>query len=231
MCKRKIMKRHLILSVVTLLVAAACSAQVGFGVEAGLNFSQYNVQFTDGTKNNNLKLAGRYGLLSEFAISDNFYFQPGFFYATNGYKHNLQGGYEKYVINSVEVPLNIEYKIGELGNPRIFVGAGPYIAYNKAGFYKIHIDRKVDSRRDLRIGSGATDDFKRWDMGFGVNVGYQFIPALLVRARWQMGLNDQSTGFANNSAHLMTFGITAGYLFYLRERNGDIRINRQRDLR
>ena len=159
---------NLLLSALLTLCVADASAQLGFGGEVGLNGSQYMVKVGGNDKPTLLRFGMRIGGLSDIALSDNFFLQPGLYYVANGYKANFTGGHEEYNINTIEIPVNITYKFGKLGTNRLFVGAGPFIGYNIHGYYKVFSPLFVDSRSDLKVGGGATDQVNNLDAGVGV---------------------------------------------------------------
>jgi hypothetical protein len=226
------MNRLLLLSVVFSSFFFSAQAQVGFGIEAGFNVSDYTLKTNDNTKPTDPKLGGRLGIISDIGITDNFYFQPGLHYVTNGYKAFITNGYEQFILNTVELPLNIQYKFGALGNNRLYVGIGPYFAWNKDGYYRVFVNKFVDSRSDLRIGNGATDVLRSFDFGGGVNGGYQITEGLYVRVRAQMGFVDLLPGNnANTSARSVGYSISGGYIFYKKDNRGRLKIYRKRDSR
>ena len=221
---------HLLLSALFTLWVAKAHAQLGFGGEIGLNGSACTVKVAGNDKDAKLRFGMRIGGFSDIALTDNFFLQPGLYYVANGYKANFTGGHEEYNINTIEIPVNIIYKFGPLGSSRLFVGAGPFIGYNIHGYYKVFSPLFVDSRSDLRIGGGATDQVNNLDAGLGINAGYQLTEGLFLRARTQFGLLNMSVPVANenNTLRSFSFGITAGYVFYARDKDGTLRINRKR---
>ena len=94
------MNRLLLLSVAFSSFIFSAQAQVGFGIEAGFNVSDYTLKTNNNIKPTDPKLGGRLGVISDIGITDNFYFQPGLHYVTNGYKAFITNGYEQYILNS-----------------------------------------------------------------------------------------------------------------------------------
>lgn len=222
------MKHIFLLSALLGAIALHSYAQMGLGIEAGANWSDYTVKLPAGTKKTQFKTGMRLGILSDMALSDNFYFQPGIYYLGGGYHTNLSNGYEQYDLNTIEVPLNIQYKIGPLGANRVFVGLGPFVAFNRSGSYHVRVPY-VDSKRALHFGNDAADDIKYFDVGAGINVGYQITDGLFARVGAQMGIMDAAPkGVPNTSAHSLGICVSAGYLFYRRDKEGKIMIHRDR---
>lgn len=203
-------------------------AQTGFGIEAGYNLSNYTIKSKGAMLPTDMRYGGRIGALADMALTDNLYFQPGIFYVSNGFKRNIVNGYHSYRINTIEIPLNIEYKVGMLGTNRVFLGAGPYVGINKDGNVLVHTN-VTDSRRDLVLGAKKGNDYKVLDMGAGVNVGFQLTAGLFARLRGQMGiLNLDPLGDKNNYVRNYSFSLSVGYLFYMRNSDGTLKINRNR---
>lgn len=221
------MKRFLLVAGM-FLALSPLRAQTGFGVEAGYNLSGYSVKSGGAMVPADVRYGGRIGALADLAITDNVYFQPGLYYVSNGFKSNIATGYQSFRINTIEIPLNFEYKIGMLGTNRVFLGAGPYFGWNKDGNVLVHTN-VVDSRRDLMFGAGKGNDFKAVDLGAGVNVGFQLTAGLFARLRGQMGITNLDPSSASDShVRNYSFGLTVGYLFYMRNSNGTLKINRNR---
>ncbi len=222
------MKKIILVTFALSLSAIYSYAQLGFGAEAGFNASDYHVKMSGNTASTDYKFGARVGILSDIALSDNFYFQPGVYYLNGGYKTTITGGTVETIVHSIQIPLNIQYKIGALGSNRFFVGAGPYVDWNKDGYSHLRAG-SIDSRSDLKIGSTVIDQLKAIDLGIGANVGYQITEGLFVRFRYQMGfLNLYPGGVPNSSIKNTGFCLSAGYLLYRRNKNGTIKITRDR---
>ncbi len=227
-----IFKRLLIAVATIVATGSTLFAQVGFGPEVGLNGSAYNVRSGGVGVDAQARLGARIGAIADMAINENLYFQPGILYTGTGYKTNLPIGWEQYVINTIEVPLNLQYKIGMLGRDRFFVGAGVFAGYNRGGYYRRHVPAMsvfpaIDSRRNLNVGNWTADDINTFDFGFGANIGYQTTSGLFVRLRTQMGIiNMRPGGTADNSIRSTSTSITFGYIFYRRHANGQLMLGR-----
>lgn len=224
--------RKLIFAVAMLIAGQTAQAQWGLGPEVGANLSNYTVKNAGVSQDIQVRGGGRLGVVGDFAINDNLYFQPGAYFATNGYRINLSDGYELHVLNTLDIPLNIEYKIGMLGTDRFFIGAGPYVGFNTGGFVRRHAESLpgiiVDSRRNLSVGTWPTDDIKPLDLGGNVNLGYQSTSGLFVRLKAQMGiLNMMPKGNSDNMIKSTSFSLSVGYIIYKRNENGTLYVGRK----
>lgn len=226
------MKRHYLFLLTSVLFAQIANAQVGFGPEIGLNGSDYMKKVAGQDKTTQMRFGIRLGALTDICLSDNVYLQPGIYAVNNGYKAKFTGGHDEYSINTLEIPVNIIYKFRTFGTNRFFLGVGPYFGYNVNGYYKVFSAPYVDSKSDLRIGGGATDQVNNLDIGAGINMGFQFKEGLFFRVRAQAGFTNMAAPLANdnNTLRSFSFGVTGGYLFYLKDKNGTtVRMRRKKD--
>ena len=194
-------------------ISLSAAAQLGFGPEVGFNLSNYTGKDNGKKISHSPKYGGMFGGLLEVEMSDHFYFVPGLFNYRNGFAEAFEGGTKTYAVNTFEVPLNIEYKFGPPQRVKFFIGAGPYIDLNYDGTVVTSV-LPVYSTYDIRIGNGAADDIKGWDVGAGVFGVYQITRGLFFRARYQYGfVNLLPHGDANNSLYNRSFSFSLGYMF------------------
>jgi hypothetical protein len=210
------------------------SAQISFAPEVGLNVATMSMKvndlasgsFTYGTE---WKAGLAVGGVADIGITGNIYFQPGLFYEMTGVK--LPAGYQLYSngewdINTLTIPLNFEYKTGEKGGNRFFIGTGPYIGYNfsagqnyNAGgtynYYTNSTSYNPAYSGSLKIGNSAGIDFiKPLDLGWGINTGYQLAIGLYLRVHYQMGFTNLDPYSDKYDVYKSSaYGVTLGYLF------------------
>lgn len=190
-------------------VTSAANAQVAIAPELGLNMANMALKMTDpvsGTSmtiSSSMKAGLAIGGIVEFGFSDNLSLQPGLFYLMNGC--NVSGG--SYNIGTLQIPINVEYKLGDPGDNRFFFGAGPYIGYNLSAKAK-----GGGSTTTIDIGTDKTKDgLKPMDIGLGVNVGYLLSSGLFFRAHYQFGFTDMAPDSDHNSIKSSAIGVTVGY--------------------
>jgi len=192
----------------------ASFAQLAIAPEVGGLFSNYPGKDM-GEKFDSKALFGmRAGAIVDIGLSNNFYLQPGILYVRNGYTFDNVISSGTIKVNSMEIPLNVQYKFGSAGGDRFFVGVGPYLAFNLGG--------KADgtaygmsTTANLQIGNDAqTDNIKAFDFGAGLNLGYELSNGLYIRAHYQHGfVNLFPGGNTNNSSYSTNYGLSVGYLF------------------
>jgi len=210
-----------ILLLTAMITTMTVHAQLGIGVEMGFNLSDYNITNSNNDrKQTDMKLGGRLGGFVDYAFANHFYFQPGLYHVTNGYKSNLLSGYEKYTISTVEIPLNVVYKTGLFENSTFFIGAGPYLGINRDGEYYIQ-SGSIISKKDLKFGKWPIDDIRKLDVGAGANIGYQNHTGFFLRARAQMGLLNLIPGTVRTTTMTsMGYCLSVGYIFYTKNKMG-----------
>jgi hypothetical protein len=177
---------------------------VAFGPEIGLNMADMALK----SVTTSMKAGLAAGVVVDFGFNNHFYLQPGLFYLMNGCDVSKTTYIPSYSINlnTIQLPVNVLYKLSKPGGSRIFFGIGPYIAYNISGTSK-----SGSTSSTITIGDKANDT-KPLDYGAGINVGYQFAMGLLVRVHYQLGFANltPTSGSTETSSGL---GLTVGYFF------------------
>jgi outer membrane protein with beta-barrel domain len=222
------MKRIILSLASVAMIATAANAQLAIAPELGLNMANLTGKSGGSSVGTSMKAGVAVGAVIDLGITDNIYFQPGLFYEMTGCKFTGTPT-AKYNINTITIPLNFEYKTGEEGGSRFFVGIGPYIGYNISGTYSIDAAGGIPSSSGtLKIGSAKPDasgnggdDIKALDFGAGVNVGYLLANGFYARVHYQMGFAELNpVGDANNSMKASGLGVTVGYYFGAKKAKG-----------
>ena len=205
--------RFICLLLTGFLVTFFAHAQIGYGPEVGLNISDYYGKAAGKKISTDVKYGGMFGANVEIELTDHFFLLPGLFNYRNGYTTPHSTGTSTIAINTIEIPVNIEYKFGPPERVKFFVGLGPYVGINYGGTL-ITSAPSVYSTRDVYIGSTADNDIKRIDVGMAGWGVYQITRGLFFRARYQHGiLNMRPSGDANNTLRNYSFSLSAGYMF------------------
>jgi hypothetical protein len=212
------MNKFLSVGLFTALAYGPATARISFGPELGINISGYS------GKNAGVKQQGittvtgwRLGGVADIQLTNNISLQPAALFTKNGYKYvvadQIGDSYEyNFNANTVEIPLNVLYKIGREDRGRFFIGAGPYMGINVGGKIKAHMLFGGDMK--TAIGSDSTDNIKRFDFGVGVNAGYQLPMGMFIRIHYQQGIaNMQPMGNKDNTMMNYHYGISVGYTF------------------
>ncbi len=181
---------------------------IGFGPELGLNMADMAFKPAGGTTTS-FKPGLAIGGIVDFSFAKNFYLQPGLFYLMNGAKYSNPSNSGTDNLNTIQLPINVEYKLSKPGKNRLFFGIGPYIADNISGMTK-----SGGKSYTAKIGSDKMDDIKALDYGAGINIGYELAMGFFARAHYQMGFaNLDPSGISGSSTTTSAIGVTVGYLF------------------
>lgn len=200
---------------ITLLLAAVVgtitvsTAQVRIAPEVGAGFNTMNYDPSLGTSTS-FAIGPRVGGIVELKFSDNLYLQPGIAWAMKGGKLDLLGIDVTTTLHTIDVPVNLMYKLGKEGSGRFFFGLGPNLSYAFSGKVKIGTGSSAEEE-DVTFGSD-TSDFKAIDFGANVNVGYELPSGFYARAYYQMGFVNNSND-ATFTRKNMGFGLAIGYFF------------------
>ncbi len=221
------MKKLLLSGLLLSLLSLPAIAQLTYGPEAGFNISDYNLTDPGLLQPTSLWVPGFHiGGIADYAVSKHVSVQPGAFYALNGIKLDytffLIGSVTSSAhINTIRIPINVQYKFGDAAGNRFFAGIGPFIGINLSGSAKVNAQggslfpgKNIDSSGTLKVGSDSSDYVRRFDFGAGVNAGYEWLSGLFVRAYYQRGfVNLAPVAGGEGVIKSVNFGVSVGYLF------------------
>jgi len=197
-----------------------------FGFRGGVNFQNFNGKDVDGnTIKNNLVTRFHAGINIEIPVATDFYFQPGILYNSKGSlrKQTISGQpyNSNYMVNYIEVPLNLVYK-PLLGSGHLIIGFGPYVAYGIGGKAKYDLAGNSHTEKikfKNSVGSGDATDvtyFRPFESGANLLFGYEFSNRLSFQLNVQLGLtkiNPSYSSIPNDKASVKNtgFGLSLGY--------------------
>lgn len=206
-------KLLLTLCLVSATMTISFAQSFNFGIKAGLNLSNQSVNPPNPWSTKNLT-GFHAGVIADIAIK-NVSIQPGIFFTTKGEitLENLkqltgQGGtYDaKEVLNYIEVPVNLLYKIKATPAVKIYFGGGPYLAYGISGhgteagafpIYTVHFD---------------SNGYKNPDYGVDFVAGVELFKKLLIDVNYDLGLGNLSR-VNDVTIRNRVIGVSVGYLF------------------
>src|SRR5690554_6885563 len=200
------MKKTMMVLLLSLLVGGSTLFAQGLGLRAGMNFQN----LTGDGASDEAKMAPRFniGLDYEIAVAPDFYFAPGLLFATKGSKYEFLGEDIQIGLNYLEVPLNLVYK-PVLGDGNLIVAFGPYVGYGLGGKAK-----SDEGDTDIEMGSeeeGSLFNYKALDMGANLSFGYMFGAGLSLQFNTQLGLVNISHD--DDAVKNTGFGLSLGYRF------------------
>ena len=196
--------KKIMVAVFALVTLQATAQKVKFGAKAGVNLA--NQSLSIGGEDYTSKLGLNFGLVTEFSLGKSLSLQTGIGYSNRGAGIKHAGHTDLLVINTLEIPLNIVYKIPSAKGSFI-LGAGPNVGLNLSAKVKEH--NAPDE--EIKIGSGI-DQYKALDFGVNFVTGYEFNKNLFVQLNYNAGLTNLAniSGFTRRGSQ---FGLTVGYFF------------------
>jgi hypothetical protein len=207
-----------VLIVGLVLTCAVTYSQVSFGLKAGVNFQNLNGEKDDGSKyKNHLKPGFNAGVEVAFPVAEDFYAQTGLLFSTKG-ASDFNGVNDVSVsISYLELPIHVVYKPA-LGNGRLILGFGPYLAYGIAGKVKLNDnDEDINFTNDRPLLDPNVMSIKPLDAGADIFFGYEFPFKVSVLLNTQLGLiNIWPKIDGENPDHPLKntgFGVSLGYRF------------------
>jgi hypothetical protein len=166
------MKKNLFLLVALLFIGGiTAQAQFKYGLKAGLNISKPSFS-GDGFDDSNIEsLTGfQVGPTIEFTVPIiGIGFDASVLYSQQGFK--VKGG-DTFKTNTLEVPVNLKYKISALGVVGAYLAVGPYASFNLSD--------------DL----GNQFDDKSFGAGLNFGLGVEILSHLQVGANYKLGLTN-----------------------------------------
>jgi hypothetical protein len=156
-------------------------------VGTNLNYGNSNAALKDYKKavlGAQVGMSFQAGLTPQLSVVSEFYFmmKGGELKANNPLTTNKS----TLRLYTLELPVLIRFNVG-----KIYLNAGPSIAYNLTGTKKVD-----DVSKNLSF-NDATDNFKRWDAGIQMGAGYRFKirqKSVVLDARYSYGLTNISYG-------------------------------------
>ena len=199
--------------VISTLIALSVQtqAQVKFGVKAGLNLNNISQNFkeSDWEFDTKMRLAYNIGATVDFSLTDAMSLQSGLSLTSKGFNIDLNEdsgegesieGYYNYILNYLEIPIHIAYKINDFQ-----ICVGPYLAFgiggkNKWDYTFTYDGGSVSDKGEYKLkpifgevkeGDLGDDEYAytAFDYGLGFGVGYQAGP-VLVNTGYSLGLGN-----------------------------------------
>jgi hypothetical protein len=197
--------------VVFALVALVASAQtqINWSVKAGLGFSNWMGDGSDGAK---AKFGYKVGVGADVPIDGTWSFQTGLNLVSKGVKGGSDG--VDVTVNQMylELPLMAAVHLGTANNFDVVLNAGPYLAYGIGGKTKSKysgLELSYDTFGKTTVDGTTLEGLRRFDAGLGLGVAFDF-------NRWVIGLDTQ-LGLVKledgDALKNMSFFVTAGFKF------------------
>ncbi len=206
------MKNTLIILLLPFLMVSTAQAQFMF--EGGLNYTNLSLKSAGLTTATKSKFGQAIGIAGFSLTTDNhIYFEPGVYFAATGAK--VPGPPNGVIqLNTVNIPLNIEYKSGYKCGKRFICGIGPYLCEIMSGTYSYDAyDNRPAFSGTYTISPTNGFVLKKYEFGIGANIGYLFKQSFFFRAHYQQGFSNMNAiDPNNNSLKQSAMGLTIGYV-------------------
>lgn len=227
--------RIAILLLICTAFSYTASSQIQWGVKAGGNLSGMLLKEDIGYTRVKLRPGFHIGGTADIPLSGKFYLQPALQFTTKGFKIDKYGqdlsglDYMQFTSYHLELPVNIVFK-PKVGNGKMLLGVGPYIAYGIGGRWKAGADRfsvtgKLKFKNDISIADSANIASSRtvpytkpFDLGANLLVGYEFNKHFYFHLNGQLGLiniDPTLNGVSDETSSMKTVqgGLSIGYKF------------------
>lgn len=180
-----LMEKRILGVAAALLFSCTASAQVGYGLKAGVNLSKLSASMSEGNTSTDYLTSFHFTAYMDAPVATNLFVQPGLSLQGKGGKsQSVYDGAEteeyKTDLMYLEVPVNVVYYIPS-GMGDVFVGAGPYAAYGLSG-------KEKNNSESFDVEWGGDDGIKRFDFGANLLGGYKFDNGVLVTGSYGLGL-------------------------------------------
>jgi hypothetical protein len=193
-----------IMAIAVLLSVFNLSAQMRWGLTAGINMANADVSQGGNSVSTSNLTSFQAGLIGVKSISEKMNFQTGALISGKGAKSTDDGGVEVNPIY-VEIPLNFQFVL-ESGTMKILPYGGFYIGIGVMGKYKAGTFEE-----DIKFGDSEEDNMKRMDYGFCFGAALDFGNNIGAFGQYQIGLANLST---NTGADYKLTNFSLG-LFYM----------------
>ncbi|HEY4788374.1 MAG TPA: porin family protein [Bacteroidales bacterium] len=198
--------KKLSLIALVVLFAISASAQVQFGIKAGLNIANQKAS-SSGMSFSPKSLVGFHvGAIADFAVGEKFAIQPGLLFSQKGCKADVDGTTYTDTYNYLDIPINAVYKI-DAGGVKVLLNAGPSISF------ALSAKEKGGGISENLLGS-EDGQAKSLDFGFGIGGGLQF-GSVVASLNYNFGLANIMHVPSGSDATLKNnvFSISLAYMF------------------
>lgn len=177
------------------MVSIVSAQSASLNIKGGLNMSNF---YGKNLSDKNIKPGFHIGVGADLEFITDVSIQTGLYFSSKGaeYTANIPVGVGdvnyKVTTNYIQLPIHLAYKIDIKEGTRMFLHAGPYLAYGVGGTRDITAGWEGN---EVVIGPKDSDAFdkdwgyKPFDIGVGLGVGIEF-DLFLIDLGWDMGLKN-----------------------------------------
>lgn len=233
------MKRILLAGLLIVSSTVIAKAQVSLGLEAGATYNTLTQKIKGEDRNAEGQVGYRIGMSVNIPLSETspFHIQTAVVFDGNSgsksdYSNQTATGsgipiYETdmrhFKINQINVPFYFVFKTGDpvYDKHHFFVGLGPSLSFTVGGrYHQIYSNtlnnqtRITDENPPIVIGTGQYFDFRPFNIGGSVMIGYEFNNGVYLKGHYTQNFNNMHP-FADTKNVFMSTqaGLTLGYYF------------------
>lgn len=202
------MKKVILLAIVLTIFKITIHAQTSFGITAGVTSAFIDSKSDGLTLSSDTKAGFTAGFTVSSSLAKHWSIRPELNFVQKGATINFTDEAVKFNtrFNYLELPVNVVYS----AKGKFFFGGGPSLAYAISGKYKI--TGMYTESGDLKFGSDADADFKTFEFGLNILVGYKLVNGIFFAASYNAGINNISAT-NDEKDHNSYFGLRIGYMF------------------
>jgi hypothetical protein len=171
-------------------------AQIKFGPQAGLNFSELpnNTEYIIG--NHHIYTGYHVGVIAEIRLVKELFLRPGVLITNKGSKYTVgnnigdsANGFSNFRFSGfyTDIPINLAYKF-DLRSFKFLLIAGAQLGYGLTGTWQT----SDGTTSKVHFGNDPVDDFKPFDYGLDFGAGVEF-GRIQITSVYYMGLKTLST--------------------------------------
>lgn len=197
------MKKFIVLVTVCLLATIA-QAQMTHGFELGANLMSANFNIDNEKIDTKTAVGPRGGYVGEYNLNENLFLRGAALFMQKGFKF----GDENWVINSIDVPINIGYSTDITPDKlKWFIDGGVSIEFNTKATTKIN-----DETVELVIGK-EEGDIKSTSSGINIGTGIEFANLVKFRVNYYTGITNMINTSGSDEWKNQYIGLSLNFLF------------------
>jgi hypothetical protein len=181
------LKKLLFLPILLTITCGVASAQdLHFGIRTGLSFASQIIDDPAILSTNSIPTYN-ISLFAEKPLRNDFYIQAALGLMGKGvttYENVLTTTIQ---LTYIDIPVNLLYKFTLPNLGKLYVGGGPYLSAGISGNIQF---QNTNNSSGQSVEFGSTKDYKRFDAGADLMVGFEFNNRLTFNTKYALELNN-----------------------------------------
>lgn len=186
------------------LVSLSTYGQMTHGFEIGANLMSANVNLDNEDLVTTTAVGPRTGYVSEYNLNENLFLRGAALFLQKGFKYEN----ESWVINSIDIPINIGYSVDiKPGKLKWFIDGGASIEFNTKATTRINDETII-----LIIGK-EEGEIKSISSGINFGTGIEFSNLIKLRINYYSGLTNMINTSGSDEWKNQYIGLSLNFLF------------------